>query len=121
MARVVDCLQLDVTRCGGYTGWLLCAEAARRHGRDVSAHCAPALHAPLAGAVPHLRHVEWFTDHVRVDAELVDDPPAVGHGRLTPHHGRPGHGMQLRSDAESYLAAQTGPIAADDFDRTVHA
>ena len=30
---VVDCLQLDVTRCGGYTGWLRCA-AARRSAHE---------------------------------------------------------------------------------------
>src|SRR5690349_462686 len=32
---VVDCLQLDVTRCGGYTGWLAAAAIAVAHNVDV--------------------------------------------------------------------------------------
>ena len=38
---VVDCLQLDATRCGGYTGWLRGAALAQAHNLQVSAHCAP--------------------------------------------------------------------------------
>ena len=95
---VVDCLQLDVTRCGGYTGWLRCAALAQAYNRQVSGHCAPALHAPVAAAVENLRHVEWFADHARVEPLLVDGLPEVRGGelRLT---GAPGHGMRLRADA----------------------
>ena len=50
LCAVVDCLQLDVTRCGGYTGWLRCAAIADAHGLQVSGHCAPSLHAPVAAA-----------------------------------------------------------------------
>ncbi|HEU5268443.1 MAG TPA: enolase C-terminal domain-like protein, partial [Jatrophihabitans sp.] len=71
----VDCLQLDVTRCGGYTGWLRAADLALAHNREVSGHCAPALHAAVAAAVPHLRHVEWFADHARLEPLLVDGCP----------------------------------------------
>ena len=46
LVPVVDCLQLDATRCGGYTGWLAAATLAASHNMQVSAHCAPALHAP---------------------------------------------------------------------------
>jgi len=97
----VDCLQLDVTRCGGYTGWLRCAALAEAYNRQVSGHCAPALHAPVAAAVPNLRHVEWFADHVRVEPLLVDGLPEVvgGELRLT---GEPGHGMRLRPEADRW-------------------
>jgi L-alanine-DL-glutamate epimerase-like enolase superfamily enzyme len=98
MIPSVDCLQLDVTRCGGYTGWLRCAALAGAAGLQVSAHCAPSLHAPVAAALPELRHVEWFVDHARLEPQLVDGAPEVADGAL---HltDRPGHGMTLRPDA----------------------
>ncbi len=52
LAPSLDCLQLDATRCGGYTGWLRGAAVAAAHNLDVSAHCVPALHAPVAGPSP---------------------------------------------------------------------
>ena len=67
LCAVVDCLQLDATRCGGYTGWLRGAAVAQAHHLDVSAHCAPSLHACVAAAIPNLRHVEWFIDHARLE------------------------------------------------------
>src|SRR4029079_5515237 len=54
LARVFDGLQLDVTRCGGYSGWLAAASIAAAHNLDVSAHCAPALHVPVAATIPRL-------------------------------------------------------------------
>ncbi|WP_433677874.1 enolase C-terminal domain-like protein [Nocardia sp. CA-119907] len=107
---VVDCLQLDVTRCGGYTGFLRCAALAAAHGTEVSAHCAPSLHAPIAAAVPNLRHVEWFADHARLEPQLVDGTPPVTHGLLTAaaRDGQDpgdthGHGMRLAQTAARYL------------------
>ena len=38
----VDCLQADVTRCGGITGLLSASGLANAYGIDLSAHCAPA-------------------------------------------------------------------------------
>ncbi len=102
LCRVVDCIQLDVTRCGGYTGWLRAATVAQSHHLDVSGHCAPSLHAQVAGAVPHLRHVEWFVDHARLEPLLVDGLPPVHGGALHPDPAAPGHGMTLRPDVERY-------------------
>lgn len=98
----VDCLQLDATRCGGYTGFVQAAAVARAHNVDVSAHCAPALHVPVAAALPHLRHVEWFTDHVRLEPILLDGVPEAAGGALEVQGERPGHGMQLADRADSY-------------------
>jgi len=92
---VVDCLQLDVTRCGGYTGWLRGAALAQARNRQVSAQCAPSLHAPVAAAVPNLRHVEWFADHARLEPLLFEGIPAVRDGALHVHQDRSGHGMSL--------------------------
>jgi L-alanine-DL-glutamate epimerase-like enolase superfamily enzyme len=71
-AGTVDCLQVDVTRCGGYSSWLRAAAVARAHNLDVSAHCAPNLHAPVAVAVANLRHIEYFHDHYRLGPMLFD-------------------------------------------------
>jgi len=99
----VDCLQADVTRCGGITGVLAAAGLASAFEIELSAHCAPAISANAFCAVPKLRHLEYFHDHVRVERIMFDgilDP--VG-GNLTPDRARPGHGLTLkRSDAERY-------------------
>ncbi|PND58150.1 mandelate racemase [Mycobacterium sp. ENV421] len=99
---VVDCLQLDVTRCGGYTGWLAAASLAAAHNLQVSAHCAPAVHVPVAAAVPNFRHLEYFVDHARLEAEVFDGAPSPRDGHLHPPRDRPGHGVSVAEDAERY-------------------
>ncbi len=101
---VVDCLQLDVTRCGGYSGFLECAALAAAYAVDVSAHCAPSLHAPITAAVPNLRHLEWFVDHARLEPTLVDGAPRVRAGVLSPSDA-PGHGMRIAKSAAAYSIA----------------
>ena len=99
---VVDCLQLDATRCGGYTGWLRGAALAAAHNLQVSAHCAPSLHAVVAAAISNLRHIEWFADHVRLEALLVDGAPRANGGALHFDTLAPGHGMTLGRDATQW-------------------
>lgn len=98
----VDCLQLDATRCGGYTGFLRAAALAQAHQLEVSAHCAPALHLPVAAAVPNLRHVEWFADHARLEPLLFDGIVDVRGGALATERAGTGHGYRLADTAESY-------------------
>lgn len=95
-AGAVDCLQIDATRCGGYTGWLDAAAVARAHHLRVSAHCAPTLHLPVAAATPNLRHIEWFHDHVRIESELFDGAADPAGGAVRPRPDVPGHGLVLR-------------------------
>ena len=102
---VVDCLQLDATRCGGYTGWLRGATLAEAAHLQVSAHCAPSLHAVVAAAVPNLRHVEWFVDHARLEPQLLDGIPEVSDGALHPRHDGTGHGMTVSGGAEQWRVA----------------
>jgi L-alanine-DL-glutamate epimerase-like enolase superfamily enzyme len=105
-ARAVDCLQADATRCGGYTGWLLAAHLAGAHQVQVSAHCAPNIHAPVAGAVSNLRHVEYFHDHHRIETTLFDGALSPRRGALIPRRDVVGHGLSLRtSDASRYRVA----------------
>ncbi len=94
----VDCVQVDVTRCGGYTEWMAVAQLAAAHGLDTSAHCAPNLHAHVAAAVPRLRHIEYFHDHHRIEQELFDGALDPTGGALCPERNRPGHGLSLRAD-----------------------
>jgi L-alanine-DL-glutamate epimerase-like enolase superfamily enzyme len=103
MAPHVNVLQPDVTRCMGITEWLRCAAVAASFNLEVSAHCAPSLHAHPACAVPNLRHVEYFHDHQRVDRILFDGVLEPGGGVLRPDPDRPGMGLELkRSDADGY-------------------
>ncbi len=102
---VVDCLQLDATRCGGYTGWLEGAALAQSQNLQISAHCAPALHACVASAVPNLRHVEWFADHARLEPLLVDGTPDVHDGALHADGTARGHGMTLSRQADDWCTA----------------
>ncbi len=102
----VDCLQVDATRCGGVTGWLRAATVAAAHGLEVSAHCAPQLHAHLAVATTNLRHVEYFHDHVRIVGLCFDGALDPAGGTLWPHPDTPGHGMSLRrDDADAFRVA----------------
>ena len=104
-AGAVDCLQADVTRCGGITGLLQVADLAGGSGIDLSGHCAPAVSVPALCAVERLRHLEWFHDHVRVETLLFDGVPELVGGRACPNLSRPGHGLELRrADAERYAA-----------------
>jgi L-alanine-DL-glutamate epimerase-like enolase superfamily enzyme len=95
-AGAVDCLQVDVTRCGGITEWLRAAAVAAARGLQVSGHCAPNLHAHVAAAVPNLRHLEYFHDHVRIESMLFDGALDPSGGVLRPDQSRPGHGLTLK-------------------------
>lgn len=102
-AGAVDCLQLDVTRCGGITGFLAAAALAAARSMDISAHCAPNAHAHVAVAAANLRHIEYFHDHQRIERMLFDGALDPAGGTLTPDLGRPGLGVEFRTaDAEQY-------------------
>ena len=101
-AGTVDCLQADVTRCAGSTEWLRVAARAAAHGPQISAHCAPNLHAHPAASIPNLRHLEYFHDHARIENELFDGAPDPTGGTLRPDQGRPGLGLSRRPAADRY-------------------
>ena len=102
-AGAVDCLQLDVTRCGGITEFVRGSSLAAAHNLQVSGHCAPNLHAHVGAAVPNLRHVEYFHDHQRIEQLFFDGALDPAGGAMSPGLDRPGHGLALRvADAERY-------------------
>ena len=56
-------------------------------------------------AVPNLRHLEWFHDHVRIERMLFDGSLDPVGGALVPSE-RPGHGLAWRTaDAAAYRIA----------------
>lgn len=91
--RAVDVQQADVTRCGGVTAFLQIAALCESFHVDLSGHCAPALHLHVACAVPRLRHLEWFHDHVRIEDMLFDGAPMPSEGLIEPDLSRPGNGL----------------------------
>jgi len=102
-AGAVDCLQADVTRCGGYTGFLKVGALCEAFAMPLSAHCAPQLHAHVGCAVQSLRHVEYFHDQVRIADLLLDGALAPENGKLRPDRARAGHGLALKTaDADRY-------------------
>ncbi|MDJ1132195.1 enolase C-terminal domain-like protein [Streptomyces iconiensis] len=106
----VDCLQADVTRCGGITGLLRVAGSAAAHGVDLSAHCAPAASTHAFCAVERLRHLEYFHDHVRVERLVFDGAVPPVDGVLRPSPERPGLGLEVRwADAEPYRVRGSRP------------
>jgi L-alanine-DL-glutamate epimerase-like enolase superfamily enzyme len=105
-AAAVDCLQVDVTRCGGFTEWQRAAAVAAARGLQVSGHCAPNVHAHVAAAVPNLRHLEYFHDHARIESMLFDGALDPTGGTLRPDPARPGLGLALKErDAAKYRVA----------------
>ncbi|MET8853117.1 enolase C-terminal domain-like protein [Amycolatopsis sp. NPDC004625] len=101
---VVDCLQVDVTRCGGFTEWRRATALAAAAGRDVSAHCAPNLSAHAAAATQNFRHIEWFADHDRIERLFFAGCLDPDGGTVAPAMAAPGHGLTLRPEAAAEYA-----------------
>ncbi|MGH3968559.1 MAG: enolase C-terminal domain-like protein [Mycobacterium sp.] len=96
-AGAVDCLQADVTRALGITGVLKVAALCDARSMDLSLHCAPQISAQVGTAVWHLRHLEYFHDHVRIEGMAFDGviDPEPG-GLLRPDRTAPGHGLTVK-------------------------
>ena len=102
-AGAVDCLQADVTRCGGITGLLAVDGLAAAYGTDISGHCAPAVSAHALVAVQRLRHLEWFHDHVRIERMLFEGTLEPEGGYLRPDVSRAGLGLEFKhADADPF-------------------
>ncbi|MCQ9165986.1 MULTISPECIES: enolase C-terminal domain-like protein [unclassified Arthrobacter] len=105
VADALDCVQADVSRCGGISEWLRIAALAAACNLEISGHCAPHMTVHAAAATPNFRHLEWFHDHVRIENLFFE-------GCLDPHGGalrpstEPGNGLAVRTGAmEEYRVA----------------
>jgi L-alanine-DL-glutamate epimerase-like enolase superfamily enzyme len=96
-AGAVDVLQADASRCCGITGFMAAARLCQAFGVPLSSHTAPTLHAHPACAATALRHVEYFSDHVRIEERLFDGFVAPRRGLLEPDRSRPGIGVTFKS------------------------
>jgi L-alanine-DL-glutamate epimerase-like enolase superfamily enzyme len=96
-AGAVDCLQADVTRALGISGLLRVAALCDARSIDLSLHCAPQVSAQVGTAIWHLRHLEYFHDHVRIEGMAFDGvlSPEPG-GVLRPDRTRAGLGLELK-------------------------
>jgi L-alanine-DL-glutamate epimerase-like enolase superfamily enzyme len=104
-AGAVDVLQADATRCGGVTGFLEAGALCDAWNLPLSAHTAPGIHAHLGCAVPRVRHIEYFYDHVRIERIAFDGVLTPTSGLLRPDTSRPGLGLILkRSDLARFAA-----------------
>ncbi|MEP7160062.1 MAG: enolase C-terminal domain-like protein [Dermatophilaceae bacterium] len=102
-AGAVDCLQADVSRCGGITEWQRVAAVAASFCLEISGHCGPHLHAHIAAATPNVRHLEWFHDHVRIESMFFDGTLDPTGGTITPDSHAPGNGLSLKAaDVDTY-------------------
>jgi len=105
-AAAVDVLQVDVTRCGGITGFLKVAALCETAHLDLSGHCAPSAHSAVASAVPRVRHLEWFHDHVRIEQMVFAGAPEASGGAIAPNSDRPGHGLEfIEQQARQYCVS----------------
>jgi L-alanine-DL-glutamate epimerase-like enolase superfamily enzyme len=103
-AQAVDVMQIDGTRCGGFTGFLRGGALCEATPLPCSAHTSPTLHAHVCCCVTPARHVEYFHDHVRVERIFFDGVLDPVEGMLRPDAGAPGLGITPRWDAmEKYL------------------
>lgn len=100
-----DVLQADVTRCGGYTGFMAADALCLAHDIPLSSHCAPYVTLQAAAAAKMLRHLEYFHDHVLIEQRFFDGALQPQGGMLTPQCNRPGIGLDFKAaDARDYLA-----------------
>lgn len=103
-AGAVDVLQADGTRCAGITGFMRASALCEAYGIPLSAHTAPSLHAHPVCAVPHIRPIEYFHDHARIEALFFDGFLSPVQGALRPDLSRPGLGLELRETQAAQYA-----------------
>ncbi len=102
-AHMLDVLQADATRCGGFSGLLAVDGLCQTTMTPLSTHCAPHLHLHAALACKRLRHIEYFYDHVRIERMFFDGCAEPVAGELAADATRPGIGLELRrADAQPY-------------------
>jgi L-alanine-DL-glutamate epimerase-like enolase superfamily enzyme len=102
-AGAVDVLQADATRCAGISGFLRVGALCEARGLPLSAHTAPSLHVHPCCALPAVRHLEYFHDHVRIEQMFFDGALTPINGALCPDVSRAGMGLELkRHDVQRY-------------------
>jgi hypothetical protein len=67
---------------------------------------APHQHLAVCAAVPNLRHLEWYDDHVRIEHMFFDGTVRAKGGNAPVNRDAPSSGLAFRAaDAERYRVA----------------
>lgn len=108
LAGAVDVLQIDATRACGITGFLKACAIADGAMIPQSSHCAPSVHAHANCARGGVRHLEYFFDHMRIEALLFDGVLKPENGSLRPRADSLGFGVEFKwTDAEKFVVPGT--------------
>lgn len=103
MAKSVDILQADATRCGGITGFLQAGVLCAANQIPYSSHCAPSVHLHAAQSLPAFYIAEYFYDHARIEEMFFDGVTKPIDGRLRPDCTKPGLGLSIKTaDVEQF-------------------
>jgi len=102
-AGAVDVQQADASRCAGISEFLRVGALCDAANTPMSAHTSPSLHLHPCCALPRLRNIEYFHDHVRIENMFFEGVVQPVAGRLRPDMSRPGIGLEFKkADAERY-------------------
>ena len=96
-ADAVDYLQMDATRCGGFTEMLKVAALAQAYNRPLAPHAMEFVHMHVVAAAPNgvfLERLFLFEDITKM---VLKDPPQPKNGILT-IPDKPGLGVELNPD-----------------------
>jgi L-alanine-DL-glutamate epimerase-like enolase superfamily enzyme len=106
--RAVEILQTDAAVCGRITEWRRIAANANSHGVTMCPHWFHDLHAPLVGATPNARYVEFFIDDQVLNfRRLLDGQMEFARGDLLLRQG-PGLGFDFDEKAVERYAVDGG-------------
>ncbi|PZF80811.1 mandelate racemase/muconate lactonizing enzyme family protein [Jiangella anatolica] len=92
-------LQTDAAVCGGITEFRKIATTADSYGITLCPHWFHDLHAPLVGALPNTRYVEYFPTGEVANFRLIIDRQLAVEGGMLRLHDRPGLGFDFSDDA----------------------
>src|ERR1035437_377083 len=82
----IGVVRLDATVCGGITGFISIAAAARKRGLPISCHILPEMHSQLAAMIPEVKWVELFPRENGLDSlhMLLRSEPRIENGCYLP-------------------------------------
>jgi L-alanine-DL-glutamate epimerase-like enolase superfamily enzyme len=104
-SQAADVVQADVTRCGGFSGFMAVDALCEAYNAPLSSHCAPYATLHAAAAAKRLRHAEYFYDHVLIEQRFFDGAGVPRNGALVPDLTRPGIGLEFKTaDAAEHAA-----------------